>query len=157
MVAIFLSSMLLIYIAGIWQSYARSATFTVASARLSAEARIALAALKHDFGGSLEEAPTGQRTEARLVGRLVTGDTMMLCYDMPPLNGQADWAAPDRVVTYSLEGDSLVRTIDGGSAFVIARHVQQFTPSRLSNRTQIELVLEYRHERRRFTFIAQDQ
>jgi prepilin-type N-terminal cleavage/methylation domain-containing protein len=157
MVAIMLSSILLMYVAGIWQSYARSAAFTVASARVSAEARIALAALKHDFGGSLEESPTGTPSAALLVGRLVTGGQLLLCYDMPPLNGQADWAAPDRVVTYSLDGDSLVRSVDGGAAFVISRHVQQFTPQRLASRTEIDLTLEHRNEQRQFTFIAQDQ
>ncbi len=70
----------------------------------------------------------------------------------------AEWGAPDTVITYEVEGGSLVRwnqTTD--STFVVAGHVTDFVLTDLGGgRLRIELTFTCRTITRTYTFIAVD-
>lgn len=156
-IAAMISSILLMSMAGIWQSFGRSVSTCVAESRLSNDSRLLLETLRQDFAGTLQEAPTGLVGEGRLVGRLVVGSELRLCYDVSPLNGVADWMTPDHVVIYSLTNSQLTRTLDSGEPFVVADHVTRFEPTRNVNTTRVEIDLESRGSTRALIVIGQDE
>lgn len=96
----------------------------IAETQVATEARMAIESFRRDFGGSSPDLRTGQRNRWRLVGRLVPSvDELRLCFDADQ-DASADWIAPDRVITYSLDGDRLVRTdAISGNTFTVARYV----------------------------------
>jgi hypothetical protein len=152
-----LTSFLVLMVAGLWQGFGGALSDTIAQARVVSEAHLALQTLRRDLRGSLPGTELGPRDAGLLVGRLIVGDEeLRLCYDGPVPNGQAEWAAPDRVIRYEVQGDQLVR-IDQttGSLFVVADHVEQFRVVGFPETTQIELSLEFRGFNRHYTWIVQ--
>ncbi len=96
----------------------------IAETQVAAEARLAIESFRRDFGGSLPETRSGERSQWRLVGRMVPSvDELRLCFDANH-DASADWIAPDRVITYSLQGDRLIRgDAISGNLYTVARHV----------------------------------
>lgn len=96
----------------------------IAETQVAAEARLAIESFRRDFGGSSPDLRTGERNQWRLVGRLVPSvDELRLCFDADQ-DASADWIAPDRVITYSLDGNRLVRSdAISGDVFTVARFV----------------------------------
>lgn len=92
--------------------------------QVASEARLAIESFRRDFGGSSPDLRTGERNEWRLVGRLVPSvDELRLCFDADQ-DASADWIAPDRVITYSLDGNRLVRSdAISGDVYTVARFV----------------------------------
>ena len=92
------------------------------------------------------------------VGRMQPGDTQLwLCFDGDPPNGEADWADPDVVITYGLEGASLVRqNQSSGATFVVAQYVQAFQLLDLGDRVQIQITFNYRGITQTYTLVARD-
>ncbi len=56
-----------------------------------------------------------------------SGDRLRIAIDGPPLDGTTYWAAPDRVISYQLTGDGLVRHDElSDERFVVARPFETF-------------------------------
>ena len=94
------------------------------TSQVAAEARLAIESFRRDFGGSLPETRAGERSQWRLVGRLIPSvDELRLCFDSDQ-DASADWISPDRVITYSLQGDRLIRSdAETGNVYTVARYV----------------------------------
>lgn len=98
----------------------------IAETQVASEARLAIESLRRDFGGTLPEVRAGERSQWRLVGRLIPSiDELRLCFDSDH-DASADWIAPDRVITYSLQGDRLIRSdAESGTVYTVARYVDE--------------------------------
>src|SRR5262245_29344563 len=97
-----------------WTGLGRPAVDVATHCRLAQEAKLALASLSRDLGGYLSDSAgrLGKKTDYPFVGRLQPGNTQLwLCFDggTSP-NSLADWGPPDRVITYALQGNHLIRT-----------------------------------------------
>jgi type II secretory pathway pseudopilin PulG len=158
LVVMFLLVLLTGLIAGAWSGLGRPVADVAAQSRLSIEANLAAASFARDLGGSLTDEPTGSDTALQFVGRMqLNGPTLWLCFDGDS-DETADWAIPDRVVTYSVQDGNLVRWNQySGSTFVVARHLDEMQLADLgSGRLQIMLTFKYRSVERTYTLIARD-
>ena len=83
---------------------------------------------------------------------------LRLCYDggANP-NGIADWASPDTVVVYTLDGDDLIREDEKlNTTVTVARHVEQLIVRPQGTDLEVGLTFNYRGVHRTYTFIAKD-
>ena len=112
----------------------------IAETQVAAEARLAIESFRRDFGGSSPDLRTGERNEWRLVGRLVPSvDELRLCFDADQ-DASADWIAPDRVITYSLDGNRLIRSdAISGDVFTVARFVDDVQFVVVAGRIEISI------------------
>tara|TARA_R110002049_G_scaffold4601_5_gene32092 strand:- start:134565 stop:135152 length:588 start_codon:yes stop_codon:yes gene_type:complete len=119
-----LAAMLAVMASGVAFDISRHFAANIAETQVSSEARLAVESLRRDFGGCCPDAILGDRSQWRLVGRMIpTTREIRLCYDADR-DATADWIAPDRVITYSLAGDRLVRSdAISGVDFTVARYV----------------------------------
>lgn len=160
-----LMSLLVLLISGAWAGLGKTAADVSARCRVAQEANLAAATLARDLGGSLPEKTTGQRESGRLVGRLVVdGPELWLCFD-GDADGQADWGAPDTVVTYQLDTEMtygtawkrLVRqNLETGSEFTAAANVEQMQLTEQIDAVKIDLTVQYRDVSRTYTIVAKD-
>ena len=123
---------------------------------------MAVAALSNDLGGYLADSPgrLGGKTLWPFVGRMEpTGNQLWLCFDggASP-NGTANWASPDAVVTYELQGTQLVRMNQlTGATFIVANDLQSMSVQDLGGGLfQIKLTFSYRDVTQTFTLQARD-
>jgi hypothetical protein len=130
----------------------------VTRARLAQEANLALESLNRDLSGYLPGAGTGDKPRGRLVGRLAVGGTqLLLCFDGEPINDTADWAAPDAVISYQLQGDQLVRhNQQDGTNFTVAENVDDLQFTERIDGLDIQLTFRHRDVTKSFTIISQD-
>ncbi len=154
-----LLSLLSVLIAAAWSAFVRPAASVIARSRIAQEARLAQVALAQDLEGSLP-ASTGSRSNYRFVGRTQPGGNQLwLCFDggTSP-NGVADWAAPDIVIVYQLQGDRLVRwDQSAGTTYTVAQKLSGFQVTDLGGgRVQIQLSFSYRGVSKTYTLIARD-
>jgi prepilin-type N-terminal cleavage/methylation domain-containing protein len=159
MIVTTMTGVLVIMISGFWTSFGRSLADGVAQARTAGEATLALETLRRDLSGHLPGAAAGSQPVGQYVGRLVTdgGARLMLCFDGAPANGNADWAAPDTVVTYEMQNGQLVRLDQQtGGTFVVADRVDQFQVLDQGDRLRIDLTVTFRDFTNTYTLIAQD-
>lgn len=119
-----MAAMVTIMASGVAFDVSRHFVSNIAETRVAAESRLAIESLRRDFSGSSPDVSTGERSEWRLVGRLIPSvDELRLCYDAEQ-DGSADWIAPDRVITYTLVGNELIRTdAVSGNVYRVARFV----------------------------------
>ena len=103
-----LMSLLAVLISSAWAGLGRSTADATARCRIAQAANLAAESLAHDFCGSLPGQITGKPRHGRVVGRLVAGSQVQLCFD-GDADGQADWAPPDTVITYEVQSSRLVR------------------------------------------------
>lgn len=110
--------------AGVTMDLTRHMASHIVETQVRGEARLAIESLRRDFSGSLPDQRTGERGQWRLVGRMVPSvDELRLCFDAQQ-DASADWIAPDRVITYILDDQRLIR-IDAltGNEYTVARYV----------------------------------
>lgn len=156
-----LMAFLAVLLSQTWTALGRPLAETAARARLAQEADLALAALSRDLGGSLSNSAgrIGAKSAWAYVGRLQPGGNQLwLCFDggSPP-NGIPDWAAPDAVISYEVDGDALVRVDHlAGTSFVVARHVASLAVSSSGNECQITLTFVWRTHSQTYSLIAID-
>ena len=159
MIVATMTSFLMLMLSGVWRAFGRSLIETSAQARLLCEADLAVETLRRDFCGHLPGTDTGDLETGKLLGRLVLagGSQLLLCFDGPPANGAADWAAPDTVVLYRVQNEQLLR-IDqqAGSVFVVSDGVEQFAVVDQPHGVTIDLTLRRRNLSRTYTFETQD-
>ena len=152
-----LTGFLVLMISALWVGLGGALADTIAQAKVVSEAEMALQTVRRDLRGSLPGTETGLRDEGLLVGQLIVGgDQLRLCYDGPTPDGVANWAGPDRVIRYEVQGNQLLR-IDQttGSVFVVANHVSDFRVVGFTETTRIDLDLRYRDFDRHYTLIVQ--
>ncbi|MEO1525347.1 MAG: hypothetical protein AAFX06_07915 [Planctomycetota bacterium] len=88
----------------------RSIAENIGETQLATEARLAIESLRRDFSGNDPDNTVGERSQWRLVGRMIPmSDELRLCYDSGT-NGVADWTSPDRVIIYTVDDGHLIRT-----------------------------------------------
>ncbi len=158
MISVGLSAFLMLMVSGMSADLWRSMASNAQEVKVSGEATFALETLRRDFGGQLPGDLTGEKGLGSLVGRLVVGDDqLMLCFDGAPVNGTADWVAPDVVITYDVQDGRLVRTDSTTfTTFTVADHVTQFKVIDQGTGVRIELTLESRNINRTYTLVTQD-
>ena len=97
-----LAAMVAVMASGVAFDVSRHFADNIAESQISTEARLAIESLRRDFGGCCPDTNLGDRSQWRLVGRMIPSTReIRLCYDADR-DATADWVAPDRVVTYSL-------------------------------------------------------
>lgn len=123
-VASMMAAAIVVLAASVAVDMARGMAGNIVETQVAAEARLAIESIRRDFSGTCPEEHTGDRDQWRLVGRLIPSPTeLRLCFDADK-DASADWIAPDRVVTYSLSNNQLVRTDAlSGAQYTVARHV----------------------------------
>lgn len=111
---------------GVAVDVSRHMAANIAETQVAAEARLAIESLRRDLSGACPDATLGDRSEWRLVGRMIPNvNELRLCFDANQ-DASADWVAPDRVVIFTLVGSNLVRSDQlTGNEYVVARHVDQ--------------------------------
>ncbi len=129
----------------------------IAETQVAAEARLAIESFRRDFGGSSPDLRTGERNEWRLVGRLVPSvDELRLCFDADQ-DASADWIAPDRVITYSLDGNRLVRSdAVSGNVFTVARFVDDVQFVVVGGRIEISIDFAFGDFTETYSFVTAD-
>jgi type II secretory pathway component PulJ len=153
-----LMTILAVVTAGAWSGLGRPSVDAVVRCRIHQEAEMALESLACDLSGALgEQSPQGARDAGRLVGRRIVGSQLQLCFEGEPLNGAADWATPDTLVTYDLQGQCLTRSNQqSGTTLTVARCVQSVQWTELPDGIRADLTISYRGLSRTFTFVARD-
>lgn len=141
-----LTGFLLLMISSVWIGLGRALTDTIVHGKVVSEAEMALDTIRRDLRGSLPGTELGTPDEGRLVGQLVSGgNQLLLCYDGGAANGVADWAAPDFVVRYEVQGGQLVRVDqNNGTVFLMADYVDDFRVTALTDAVRLELDLLFR-------------
>jgi len=153
-----LMSLLVLLISGAWRGLGRSSSDAIARCRVVQEANLAAESLAQDFAGSLPDQMLGGKQLGQLVGRSVVGGSeLRLCFDGQPLNGAADWASPDTVISYRLEDGRLIRSDQQTStARAVADGVSQIALGEQSDGVTIQLTFNYRNVTRTYTIVAKD-
>jgi type II secretory pathway component PulJ len=156
-IATMMAAMVVTMAAGVTYDVSRVMAGNIAQTQIAIEARLAVESFRRDFGGSSQDIFHDETYEWRLVGRLIpTTDELRLCFDRD-LDASADWAEPDRVITYSVDGDQLLRS-DGvsGTTITIAHNISdvQFA----INGNDINIVIEFQVGglTETYTFITSD-
>ena len=154
-----LMGMLAAILSSAWAGFGRPTTDVIARARVVREMNLAVDCLARDLGGSLanNEARLGAKKQGAFVGWLLPGNGQLwLCFDggAEP-NGLADWAPPDTIIVYMLEGTRLVRwDQSAGAKFTAARELDSMKLSLLGDDLKIQLAFKYRDVTRMYTLIA---
>lgn len=157
-----LLALLSLLLSAAWVGFGRPAATTIARCRVAQQASLAVAALSSDLGGYLSDSAgrLGGTSQAPFVGRMQpNGNELWLCFDGGTTpNGIADWASPDTVIIYRLQGNSLIRTNQGGGeSFTVANDVQSFAVQDMGGGLfQIQLQFAYRDVTRTYTLMARD-
>ena len=154
-----LMSVLAIVLSSAWTGFERPTVSVIGRARLAREMTLAVDCLARDLGGSLgnAEGRLGTKQQGAWEGCLLPDNGQLwLCFDggAEP-NGTADWAAPDTVIVYMLDGDRLIRWDQmADTTFVAARNLQAMNLSLLNNELQIGLSFAYQDVTRQCTLTA---
>jgi len=150
--------LLVLVLSGAWSGLGRPSADALVRCRVAQEANLAAASLARDFGGSLPDQTTGRKQSGWLVGLLVVDDSQLwLCFDGEPVNGVADWASPDTVITYEVQDDRLIRSNQQTeTTFPVASNVEQMQLSQQAEEVEIELTFTYRDITRTYTIIGKN-
>jgi type II secretory pathway component PulJ len=154
-----LMTVLAVVLSSAWAGLGRPAVNVIARARLLAQMNLAVDCLARDLGGSLGDAAgrLGGKQQAAFVGWLLPGNGQLwLCFDGGAApNGLPDWAPPDNVVVYMLQGGSLVRwNQSSDTTFTVARNAAAMDLSLAGGQLRIQLTFQFRDVARTCTFIA---
>lgn len=137
-------------LAATWAGLGRPAAALIARSQLVQERDLAAAALSRDLGGCLVVPnPTdGTRDLLRFVDWRTLGQDLQICYGAPPDPGDPTcWAAPNTVIHYLLQSNTLVRcdeTAVPATQFTVARNVDSMTVTPVGDNMHIVLSFKYR-------------
>jgi type II secretory pathway pseudopilin PulG len=142
---------------GVAFDVSRHLAANIAETQIAAEARLAIESFRRDFGGALPEVRSGQRRQWRLVGRLIPNvNELRLCFDADQ-DASPDWIAPDRVITYWLQGDQLVRfDAVSGNSYTVARYVDDVQFVVVGNEINVSIFFELGRFRETYSFVTAD-
>ena len=152
-----LAAGLVVMAAGVAVDVTRYVAANISETQVACEARMAIESFRRDFGGNSADVTTGDIHQWRLVGRMIPNTSeLRLCYDSD-LDATADWIAPDRVITYTLSGDRLIRSdLTSGSTYTVARHVDAVNFSAGSDVITIVIDFEFGDYSETYTFETSD-
>jgi type II secretory pathway pseudopilin PulG len=126
-----------------WMWFSPSVTEMIAREHILREARMAMQNLAADFGSAVGAAPIGN-------------NRLVLCRDGGDFpDGEPNWAAPDVLVDYFLEGNTLQRSdLSTGAEFTVADGISNLTVEQVSpTLLRITLALECRTVERQLVFM----
>lgn len=125
--------------------------------RIATQARLSLESFRRDLGGCDPDRQEGDRAHWRLVGRQIPNEgELRLCFDSDA-NGSADWAAPDRVITYDVDDGQLIRSdLEMNQTIVIANLVDSVAFSIIGSEMRIEIDFELGNLQRSYIFNTRD-
>ena len=152
-----MAAMIAVMASGVAFDLTRHMADNIAESQVSSEARLAIESFRRDFGGCCPDATTGDRSTWRLVGRMLpTTRELRLCFDSGR-DATADWVAPDRVITYSLDGDQLIRTDSiSGTVYTVARYVEDIDMVASANEITISIDFQLGDFVETYTFVTRD-
>ena len=114
LIAAMLSIGLAMVTAQFWVYFSRQLGDLKARARVAQELRFAVDTMARDMGAAVGATPIGS-------------DGVLVCKDDGDANGLAEWAAPDKLIRYSLVDGQLVREDQtSGVEIVVADNVSVF-------------------------------
>src|SRR5262249_39990475 len=147
--------------AAVWSGFGRPLADSITRAQIAQEANLAAAALARDFGGNLAgpDGRLGYIPNGKFIGRMVVdGNTLRLCYDGGTVvDGSAEWADPDTVISYFVEDGNLVRWNESaGTTFIVARYAQQLAVAEETNGVQLQITFSLHDLTRTYTLIGLD-
>ena len=154
-----LMAFLAVLLSTAWAAWGRPSAEVADRLHIAQEAQLAAASLTRDLCGSWAQDQSGTKLKYKFVGRMQPENAQLrLCFDGGDnLNGLADWAAPDVVITYYVESKKLIRWDEtSGMTFTVARDVDNLALTNLGNRVQIKLTFEYRKFNQTYTMIGID-
>lgn len=148
-IVIFLIVLLVSILSSVWRGLCLPAIDAAARCRIVQEANLAAASLARDLGGNLPDptAQTGAISDGLLVGRQTPSPGWLrLCFhgtgsgsDLSP-----KWGAPDTVISYQLQGNSLIRwNEESGSTVTVANGLTGFQVNALEDNSGVEIVMTF--------------
>lgn len=162
-VAGFLMAFLATLLAAIWRGISLPALDAASRCRVAQEANLAVAALTKDLGGCLSDSSgrLGQQGDTVWVGRMEPSSTWLrLCFHGgPDVNYTPQWTAPDTIISYLYQDNTLVRWDENaGTTVPIATGLTAFSvvPLELGNGVTISMTFTDRDVSLTYTFIALD-
>jgi type II secretory pathway component PulJ len=131
-----------------WVGLCRPALESAWRCRLAQEANLAANALARDLGGTLAnpEGRLGGLSDGVFVARMVPTSTWLrLCFHGgSDANLSPKWGAPDTVISYQLQANTLVRWDENSGAVVtIARDVSGFSVTPLEDNSGLAITLAF--------------
>lgn len=155
-----LTVFLAVMLSSVWAGVGRPAASLVNRGQLVQEIEFAVATLSRDLGGSV--ANPAVRLGDKKLGEWVgwsqpDNNQLRLCFDGGPTpNHEADWAAPDTVIVYRLDSDSLVRwDCNANTVFTVAQNVDSLqVTAEGTDSVRIVLSFTYHDLTRTCTIIA---
>jgi prepilin-type N-terminal cleavage/methylation domain-containing protein len=156
-IASIISALVVLMASGVAVDVSRHMAANILETQVAAEARLAIESFRRDLGGSSPDVQLGDRAEWRLVGRLIPHSReLRLCFDSDQ-DATADWVAPDRVITYSLDGDQLIRTdLSTGNVYTVARWIDDVEFATAANEIRIIIDFEAGDFTETYTFATSD-
>lgn len=141
-IASILAAVVVLMASGVSIDISRHMAANIAEAQVAAEARLAIESFRRDLGGSDLDGNLGDRSEGRLVARMIPStNELRLCFDANQ-DASADWVAPDRVVTYTVDQGNLIRSDQlSGTSFTVARHIDSV--EFIANSGQIDIIIDF--------------
>jgi prepilin-type N-terminal cleavage/methylation domain-containing protein len=154
-----LMAVLALLLSAVWAGFGRPATETIARCRVAQEMNLAVDSLARDLAGSLagNAGRVGRKRDSQFVGWMLPGNSQLwLCFDGGTApNGIADWAPPDSVIVYMVEGNALVRWDQtANTSFTVARQIDSMQLGMQGDELQIQLTFSYRNVTRTCTLLA---
>lgn len=158
-----LLALLAMLLASTWRGFCLPTIEAAARCRIAQEANLAAASLARDLGGSLAnpEGRIGKKTDGQFVGRMQPSESWLrLCFHgATGTDTSPQWGDPDTVISYQLQGDSLVRWDESaGTVVTVSRGLAGFSVVPFEDDSGVTLTLSYsyRNISLTYTFNAKD-
>ena len=156
-IASIMTASIVLMASGVAVDVTRHMAANIAETQVAAEARLAIESLRRDLSGACPDETLGDRSEWRLVGRLIPNvNELRLCFDADQ-DATADWVAPDRVVIFTLDSGNLLRTdLLTKNEYVVARHVDDVEFVAASGQIEITIDFQFGGFSETYTFATSD-
>lgn len=156
-IATLMSTFVVTMAAGVVYDISRHMAANIVETQVALEARLAIESFRRDLSGSVRDYVLDETFEWRLVGTLIPTPTeLRLCFDHDK-DASADWADPDRVITYTLVGDRLRRhDAQTGVTVNIAHNIDDIEYVINGNELQIVIDFQIGNFTETYTFVTSD-
>ena len=157
MIASTMASFVVAFAAAVSMDIGKGFIAGIADARIVTEFRLLGETLRRDFSGSLPEIRTGGPKQWRLVGRqLVSDQELRLCFDSDD-DGSVNWVGSDRIITYWIDGEQLIRSDSvSGADFIACHNISELEFSLGSGHLHIDIEITFGERVEHFHFDTAD-
>lgn len=154
-IATMMATLVVTMAAGVAYDISRHMADNIAETQVATEARLAIESFRRDFGGFVPDQLHDEVFHWRLVGIMIPNSSeLRLCFDNE-IDASADWADPDRVVTYTFVDDRLLRSdAVTGVTIVVAHNVSSVQYSVNGNDINIAIDFQVGGFTETYTFIT---